>query len=75
MYNIHIRFTLLCAAAFCTLTKYSKAEVENRNCRFLQGPETQKEDVDKIRSAITNKQSGLHFLKISVSSQIGHILL
>ena len=28
-------------AAFCDITGYSKAEAHGRNCRFLQGPETE----------------------------------
>ena len=37
---------------FCYLTGYNKEEIENRNCRFLQGPETDSKDVAKIRAAI-----------------------
>ncbi|KAL4195612.1 hypothetical protein AMTRI_Chr05g74180 [Amborella trichopoda] len=41
--------------AFLTLTGYSRHEVLGRNCRFLQGPFTDVEDVQKIREGI---QSG-----------------
>ena len=37
---------------FCKFTLYNKEEIENRNCRFLQGPKTDKEDVAKIRAAV-----------------------
>ena len=37
---------------FCAFTGYDKKEIEGKNCRFLQGPETAKEDVDRIRLAI-----------------------
>lgn len=38
--------------AFCKMTGYSRDEVINRNCRFLQGPNTSKEDVARLRQAI-----------------------
>jgi len=41
---------------FENLTGYSNAEVVGRNCRFLQGPETDREVVRQIREAI---RSGL----------------
>ena len=37
---------------FCKFTQYTKEEVENRNCRFLQGQATKPEDRTKIREAI-----------------------
>jgi PAS domain-containing protein len=37
---------------FCSFTKYTKNEVEGRNCRFLQGPDTDKDDIKKIRDAV-----------------------
>ncbi|EED94087.1 hypothetical protein THAPSDRAFT_261631 [Thalassiosira pseudonana CCMP1335] len=37
---------------FCQLTGYSYDDVIGRNCRFLQGPETRREDVDKIVVAV-----------------------
>lgn len=40
---------------FCEFTGYSHQEIEGRNCRFLQGPETAKEDVDRIRKAIKDE--------------------
>nr|AML79295.1 putative LOV domain-containing protein [Cymbomonas sp. BC-2016] len=40
---------------FCTLTGYSASEVLGKNCRFLQGFNTNKQTVKKIASAIENK--------------------
>lgn len=40
------------SAAFCRFTKYDKAEIEGRNCRFLQGAKTDRDDVAKIRSSV-----------------------
>jgi PAS domain S-box-containing protein len=42
---------------FCALTGYSSSEIEGRNCRFLQGKDTKKEDVDRIRDAIKKESS------------------
>lgn len=38
--------------AFLRLTGYTRSEVTGRNCRFLQGPETDSADVAKIRQSI-----------------------
>jgi PAS domain S-box-containing protein len=38
--------------AFSSLTGYDEHEVVGRNCRFLQGPETDQRDVGKIREAL-----------------------
>jgi len=43
--------------AFCTLSGYRREEVLGRNCRFMQGPDTDTEVVDKVRRAI---QAGRH---------------
>jgi PAS domain S-box-containing protein len=43
-------------AAFLGLTGYSRAEVMGRNCRFLQGPETDKAAVASIRDAIVARR-------------------
>jgi PAS domain S-box-containing protein len=37
---------------FCTMTGYSKAEVLGRNCRFLQGPLTEKASVAELVHAL-----------------------
>ncbi len=38
--------------AFLKLTGYSRLEVIGRNCRFLQGPETDSAAIDRLRDAI-----------------------
>jgi len=40
------------SAGFMTLTGYSHEEVLGRNCRFLQGPDTDPVDVERIRDAV-----------------------
>ncbi len=39
--------------AFCRLTGYSAAEVLGRNCRFLQGPDTDRGAVARVRAAVS----------------------
>ena len=41
--------------AFSKLTGYNHDEIIGRNCRFLQGPETEPNDVAKIRDAIERR--------------------
>nr|AML78887.1 putative LOV domain-containing protein [Strelitzia reginae] len=41
---------------FLELTEYSREEILGRNCRFLQGPETDPATVRKIREAIDNQR-------------------
>jgi len=43
--------------AFLDLTGYEEGEVLGRNCRFLQGAQTDRQAVAELRKAITNKQS------------------
>jgi PAS domain S-box-containing protein len=38
--------------AFLAMTGYTPEELIGRNCRFLQGPETDKDTVDQVRQAI-----------------------
>nr|AML76688.1 putative LOV domain-containing protein [Philoxerus vermicularis] len=45
------------SSGFFTMTGYSSKEVIGRNCRFLQGPGTDKNEVDKIRKAVKNGKS------------------
>ncbi|XP_074558723.1 phototropin-1A-like [Curcuma longa] len=42
--------------SFLELTEYSREEILGRNCRFLQGPETDPTTVRKIREAINNQR-------------------
>nr|AML78924.1 putative LOV domain-containing protein [Handroanthus umbellatus] len=39
------------SSGFFNMTGYSSKEVIGRNCRFLQGPDTDQNEVDKIRNA------------------------
>jgi PAS domain S-box-containing protein len=43
--------------AFCRLSGYSRAEILGRNCRFLQGPETDPATIAKIREAVRRVES------------------
>nr|AML78301.1 putative LOV domain-containing protein [Jacquinia sp. BC-2016] len=42
--------------SFLELTEYSREEIIGRNCRFLQGPETDQGTVSKIRDAIREQR-------------------
>nr|AML77168.1 putative LOV domain-containing protein [Cedrus libani] len=42
--------------SFLELTEYSREEILGRNCRFLQGPETDTDTVDEIRDAIRDER-------------------
>ncbi|XP_031489136.1 phototropin-2-like isoform X1 [Nymphaea colorata] len=42
--------------SFLELTEYTREEILGRNCRFLQGPETDQEAVSKIRDAIKEQR-------------------
>ncbi|WP_347360104.1 PAS domain-containing protein [Rhizobium sp. Leaf383] len=41
--------------AFLRFTGYRRDEIIDRNCRFLQGPETNRADIQKVRDAIDNR--------------------
>ncbi|OEL38880.1 Phototropin-2 [Dichanthelium oligosanthes] len=45
------------SAGFYTMTGYSPKEVIGRNCRFLQGPDTDLNEVAKIRDAVKTGRS------------------
>ncbi|WP_370693863.1 PAS domain-containing protein [Methylobacterium sp. NEAU K] len=42
-------------AAFARLTGYDRGEIIGRNCRFLQGPATDRADVARLRGAIESR--------------------
>nr|AML79137.1 putative LOV domain-containing protein [Centella asiatica] len=42
--------------SFLELTEYTREEILGRNCRFLQGPETDQATVQKIRDAIREQK-------------------
>lgn len=44
-------------ASFLHLTGYDRAEVMGRNCRFLQGPDTDRTDVQRLRDAIAAREA------------------
>lgn len=43
---------VFCNVAFQQLTGYTRQEIVGRNCRFLQGPDTDRDAVAKVRDAI-----------------------
>lgn len=45
---------IFCNKAFQNLTGYEREEIVGRNCRFLQGPGTDRQSVIRIKSAIEN---------------------
>ncbi len=47
---------IYCNAAFERMTGYTPAETLGRNCRFLQGPDTDPADVAEIREAVAARQ-------------------
>jgi len=48
---------IFCNAAFCNLTGYSVEELIGKNCRLLQGPETDPDAVSILRGAIAAKKN------------------
>ncbi|THV10276.1 PAS domain-containing protein [Rhizobium rhizophilum] len=47
---------IFCNQAFMTLTGYSVDELIGRNCRLLQGPDTDPEAVNRLRSAVAAEE-------------------
>jgi PAS domain S-box-containing protein len=48
----HDQPIVFCNAAFTRITGYTAAEAMGRNCRFLQGRDTDREQVERMRRAI-----------------------
>ena len=46
---------VFCNPAFQQMTGYTFEDIKGKNCRFLQGPKTDKEAVGQIRTAIEDK--------------------
>ncbi len=47
---------VFCNRAFELLSGYDQQEILGRNCRFLQGPDTDRPTVDRIRAAIAARE-------------------
>ncbi|KAB8335718.1 PAS domain-containing protein [Scytonema tolypothrichoides VB-61278] len=47
---------IFCNPAFETITGYSPQEVLGRNCRFLQGPDTNPQTIEQLRNALRQEQ-------------------
>src|SRR6188768_1608012 len=48
---------VFCNEAFQDLSGYSRGEIIGRNCRFLQGPETDLATVAQVREAIASGEA------------------
>ena len=44
--------------AFCRLSGYTRAEILGRDCRFLQGPQTDQEELQALSDSLKQGQSG-----------------
>ena len=43
--------------AFCRMTGYARQEIVGRNCRFLQGPDTDRDAVARVREAVATAEA------------------
>ena len=50
---------IFCNAAFERMTGYKQSEIVGSNCRFLQGPETDKDSIGLVRDAIARTSAPL----------------
>ena len=50
---------VMCNDAFVELTGYDRSEVIGKNCRFLTGKDTEAEQTQKMRDAVSNRQATL----------------
>jgi PAS domain S-box-containing protein len=48
---------VFCNGAFLDLTLYKQENVVGRNCRFLQGPQTDRRTVDEVRKAVAEQRA------------------
>nr|AML79465.1 putative LOV domain-containing protein [Peltoboykinia watanabei] len=54
--RIHDNPIIFASDSFLELTEFTREEILGRNCRFLQGPETDQATVSKIRDAIRDQR-------------------
>jgi PAS domain S-box-containing protein len=47
---------LFASRGFLLLTGYETAEILGRNCRFLQGPDTDPQTIEAIRTAVSQRR-------------------
>lgn len=47
---------IFCNEAFTFMTGYTEDEIVGSNCRFLQGPETDREVISQIRAAVEHRE-------------------
>ncbi|WP_371763836.1 histidine kinase famiy protein [Massilia sp.] len=48
---------VFCNGAFLDLTQYKEDDVVGRNCRLLQGPQTDRRTVDEVRKAVAEQRA------------------